>query len=345
MGSFEEAVKCLDEAQSLDTADRYINCKCAKYMLRADRIRDAEEMCQKFTRDGAPASESLNEMQCMWFQTESALAFQRRGQFGEALKKCLEVERHFTEIVEDQFDFHTYCARKMTLRSYVELLRLEDVLRSHRFYKKAAHCAINVYLRLHDKPLKDKDDLDDGNPDNLAPSELKKLRNKQRKAAKKAEMEKQSQDQEKAKKEKHHKAQKKNNEEEVDSPTKDDLVPEKLERPEDALSEAVKFLVPLQLLASNCLDTHLFSFEIYYRKGNSIFDDLCLFLLMTTFQFLFRQTLIDVAKYKKGIKSGPDRSNLAYTLWNAVALPSILYGSEVIPLTQGTINEIEKCQS
>ena len=154
MGSFEEAVKCLDEAQSLDTADRYINCKCAKYMLRADRIRDAEEMCQKFTRDGAPASESLNEMQCMWFQTESALAFQRRGQFGEALKKCLEVERHFTEIVEDQFDFHTYCARKMTLRSYVELLRLEDVLRSHRFYKKAAHCAINVYLRLHDKPLK-----------------------------------------------------------------------------------------------------------------------------------------------------------------------------------------------
>ena len=314
MGSFEEAVKCLDEAQSLDTADRYINCKCAKYMLRADRIRDAEEMCQKFTRDGAPASESLNEMQCMWFQTESALAFQRRGQFGEALKKCLEVERHFTEIVEDQFDFHTYCARKMTLRSYVELLRLEDVLRSHRFYKKAAHCAINVYLRLHDKPLKDKDDLDDGNPDNLAPSELKKLRNKQRKAAKKAEMEKQSQDQEKAKKEKHHKAQKKNNEEEVDSPTKDDLVPEKLERPEDALSEAVKFLVPLQLLASNCLDTHLFSFEIYYRKGNSIFDDLCLFLLMTTFQFLFRQTLIDVAKYKKGIKSGPDRSPTSWLL-------------------------------
>ena len=122
-------------------------------------------------------------------------------------------------------------------------------------------------MRLYDKPLKDKDDLDDGNPDNLDPSELKKLRNKQRKAAKKAEMEKQSQEQRAAKKEIHHKAQKKNNEEEVDSPAKDDLVAEKLERPEDALSEAVKFLVPLQLLASNCLDTHLFSFEIYYRKG------------------------------------------------------------------------------
>ena len=45
------------------------------------------------------------------------------------------------------------------------------------------------------------------------------------------------------------------------------------------------------------------------------------------------------------VKSGPDRSSLAYTLWNQVAIPSILYGSEVIPLTQGTINEVERCQS
>ena len=33
-GDIFEAVKCLEEAQSLDTADRYINSKCAKYMLR-----------------------------------------------------------------------------------------------------------------------------------------------------------------------------------------------------------------------------------------------------------------------------------------------------------------------
>jgi hypothetical protein len=48
----------------------------------------------------------------------------------------------------------------------------------------------------------------------------------------------------------------------------DDLVPEKLERPEDPLAEAMKFLTPLQQLAPNCIDTHFFAFEIYYRKGN-----------------------------------------------------------------------------
>ena len=49
-GDIDEAVKCLDEAQSLDTADRYINSKCAKYMLRANMTKEAEDMCSKFTR-------------------------------------------------------------------------------------------------------------------------------------------------------------------------------------------------------------------------------------------------------------------------------------------------------
>lgn len=45
--------------------------------------------------------------------------------------------------------------RKMTLRSYVNLLRLEDVLRSHPFYFRVARCAIQVYLHIHDKPPTD----------------------------------------------------------------------------------------------------------------------------------------------------------------------------------------------
>lgn len=45
--------------------------------------------------------------------------------------------------------------RKMTLRSYVALLNLEDVLRMHPFYFKAAQTAIQIYLGLHDNPLSD----------------------------------------------------------------------------------------------------------------------------------------------------------------------------------------------
>jgi peptide alpha-N-acetyltransferase len=35
-------------------------------------------------------------------------------------------------MIEDQFDFHTYCLRKMTLRAYIELLRCEDTIYKHK---------------------------------------------------------------------------------------------------------------------------------------------------------------------------------------------------------------------
>lgn len=41
----------------------------------------------------------------------------------------------------------------MTLRAYVDLLRLEDILRRHAFYFKAARSAIEIYLKLYDNPL------------------------------------------------------------------------------------------------------------------------------------------------------------------------------------------------
>lgn len=49
-GNIREAAQWMDEAQALDTADRFINSKCAKYMLKAGMIKVAEEMCSKFTR-------------------------------------------------------------------------------------------------------------------------------------------------------------------------------------------------------------------------------------------------------------------------------------------------------
>lgn len=51
-GNIKEAARWMDEAQALDTADRFINSKCAKYMLKANFIKEAEEMCSKFTRVG-----------------------------------------------------------------------------------------------------------------------------------------------------------------------------------------------------------------------------------------------------------------------------------------------------
>ncbi|XP_042541617.1 N-alpha-acetyltransferase 16, NatA auxiliary subunit isoform X3 [Dipodomys spectabilis] len=266
MGNLREAAKWMDEAQSLDTADRFINSKCAKYMLRANMIKEAEEMCSKFTREGISAMENLNEMQCMWFQTECISAYQRLGRFGDALKICHEIERHFFEITDDQFDFHTYCMRKMTLRAYVDLLRLEDTLRRHAVYFKAARSAIEIYLKLYDNPLTSESKQQEINSESLSAKELKKLLSKQRRAQKKAKLEEARKHVERERQQKSQK-KKRDDEEETASSLKEELTPEKLERVENPLEEAIKFLIPLKNLVADNIETHLLAFEIYFRKG------------------------------------------------------------------------------
>jgi len=43
----------------------------------------------------------------MWYELEVAQCHLRAGDHGRALKNFTSIEKHFTDIVEDQFDFHT----------------------------------------------------------------------------------------------------------------------------------------------------------------------------------------------------------------------------------------------
>lgn len=70
------------------------------------------------------------------------------------------------------------------------------------------------------------------------------------------------------KKEQYNKSRQQQNQDgDPEAPVLDELIPEKLERPEDPLSKAIDFLKPLQLLSSGLIETHLLTFEIYYRKN------------------------------------------------------------------------------
>lgn len=94
---------------------------------------------------------------------------------------------------------------------------------------------------------------------------MKKLRNKQRKARRKAEQESAQAAQAQVKREQHNKSRQQTDAE-PDAPQLDELIPEKLQRCEDPLEQAARFLRPLQTLAAGRIETHLMAFEIYYRK-------------------------------------------------------------------------------
>ena len=62
------------------------------------------------------------------------------------------VVKHFDDFQEDQFDFHAYCVRKVTLRAYTEVLRFEDNLWGEDYYFIAADGIVRICLHLSDNP-------------------------------------------------------------------------------------------------------------------------------------------------------------------------------------------------
>lgn len=44
-------------------------------------------------QEGVNPMQNLNEMQCMWFETECAKSYRKLNKIGESLKKCHEVDR------------------------------------------------------------------------------------------------------------------------------------------------------------------------------------------------------------------------------------------------------------
>ncbi len=115
---------------------RYLNCIAAKRAFQAGDVRRGNELAALFTKEGESAPDALHDMQCMWYEVACGRAHLRQGKHGLALKRFLSVHKFFEDFKEDQFDFHTYCVRKTTLRAYVAMLRMEDDLFSHIFYAK-----------------------------------------------------------------------------------------------------------------------------------------------------------------------------------------------------------------
>ncbi|KAA3489308.1 N-alpha-acetyltransferase 16, NatA auxiliary subunit-like [Gossypium australe] len=253
-GDLVAAASLADEARCMDLADRYINSESVKRMLQADQVALAEKIAVLFTKDGDQHN-NLHDMQCMWYELASGESYFRQGDLGRALKKFLAVEKHYADITEDQFDFHSYCLRKMTLRAYVDMLRFQDRLHSHAYFHKAAAGAIRCYLKLYDSPLNSPAEVED----NTSKATQKKKMKKQRKA-------------ERAKKE----AEEKNEGSSASGTSKSgkrhikpvdpDPYGEKLLKTDDPLSEATKYLKLLQKNSSDSLETHLLSFEVNMRK-------------------------------------------------------------------------------
>ena len=259
-GNTQKSSEIMEKARTLDVRDRHINTKAAKYQLRNDESEAALKTMGMFTRAETPggALADLHDMQCVWFLTEDGQSYVRQGKLGLALKRFTAVYNVFDVWQEDQFDFHSFSLRKGQIRAYVEMMRWEDHLREHPFYTCAALSAIDVYIKIHDKPLTNgTNGSADANGEDAA--ERKKAAKKARKEAQKAEREAAAKKAE---------PNKPTREGESDAKKKDDD-PDgvKLAATSEPMADAMKFLIPLLQFSSKSINAQIAGFEVYIRRS------------------------------------------------------------------------------
>mmetsp|Transcript_34886 Transcript_34886/g.75438 ORF Transcript_34886/g.75438 Transcript_34886/m.75438 type:complete len:405 (+) Transcript_34886:3-1217(+) len=230
--------------------------------LTADRLQVAESVVLLFTRDGDNPN-NLYDMQNMWYEIKYGNACLRLGQYGKALKKFLLVEKHFADFVEDQFDFHSYCVRKMTIRSYVSLLRLEDRIYGQKFFVRAALGCVRAYLALFDKPRLTKEQEEERELAGLDEKERKKILSKRRRAEARSGAPEAAAAKEEDKT-KGGKGGKRNQSTDTD-PDGDELT-----KVEDPLALAIKYLRMLEDHAGGNIKLHHLAAEVWMRRGKTL---------------------------------------------------------------------------
>ncbi|ORX57911.1 putative N-terminal acetyltransferase [Piromyces finnis] len=253
-GDLETAMNIMNEARELDLQDRFVNSKCVKYMLRNGNIDEAEKTAGLFTKVDSPSPlADLTEMQCTWYEFEKAMAYKNKGDNGLALKLLHQINKHFNDIYDDQFDFHVYCLRKSSFRAYIDLLQYEDKIKSHPYFFRAAVALVKLYLKLNSQPRKTKEELEMEKYANLSPSERKKALRKARKAQLKNA---QTQVEQTQKKE----------DNTTNKKTDDDPNGEKLLNAKDYVEECVPFIKSLLEFAPNKIESHILASQVYILK-------------------------------------------------------------------------------
>ena len=264
-GDIVAASECLDKGREMDMSDRYINNQTTKYLLQAGKEDEALKRIALFTRHEGNPEQNLYDMQCSWYELELAECLLRKGERGKSLKKFSAVAKHFEDFNEDQFDFHAYCLRKITLRAYINVLRYEDVIFGQEYFCRAASGITGIYLYLADNP--DKEEEEEPDYSTMTAAERKRAKAIARKKKRKTDAEKEKKE-ETAKqrangdKGKQGKGGKPSFIDE--DPDGEDLLKK------DALEEGKKYSSMLAMYAPKEIETWILRYDVAIRRGKAL---------------------------------------------------------------------------
>ncbi|GAM21819.1 hypothetical protein SAMD00019534_049940 [Acytostelium subglobosum LB1] len=152
LGDLKSAAATYEYARSLDLADRYLNTKSAMYATKNDDVAGSEAIISYMIEKSESFLNVITDFQSTRYEISAGKSWMRQGEYAKALKMLHLVDKHFSEFIEDQFDFQNHMQRRLTLRSYIQFLRWEDNVFDNQPYHDAAVLIIKIYLILLKNP-------------------------------------------------------------------------------------------------------------------------------------------------------------------------------------------------
>ena len=150
-GDLVSAAASAEEARQLDLADRNLNSAAVKALLRCGEVEKAKDTAMLFAKETAASNQpNLIEMQAEWWERSLGCAMFAKGETAAAFTSWSETIKHFDEFKEDELDFANYCFRRLSLRPFVEFVRMQDKIRSHRNYRRSVKNCVRALLAVAD---------------------------------------------------------------------------------------------------------------------------------------------------------------------------------------------------
>jgi len=106
-GLLDKSADAYEKAKKLDLGDRYLNAKYAKKYVRLNNVEKANEIMKEFVRDPLH-DDNIDNVQCMWYETECAYAYLRDKNIIRAHRLFNSLIHHFNTIVEDQVKYFNF---------------------------------------------------------------------------------------------------------------------------------------------------------------------------------------------------------------------------------------------
>jgi len=127
MLNYPEASEAILDGFNLDRADRYPCNKSSKYLLRENRINEADILFKTFMKDDKKNEGNVHELQKSFYELPVALAYLRQNKWGRGLRLLDFIYGHFKAIDEEQLEFFSYALRKYSMINFMKMVRLNII--------------------------------------------------------------------------------------------------------------------------------------------------------------------------------------------------------------------------